>query len=106
MTLTEQLAAVHRYAEYLEGLGGHAFPQRDKTAVVLRTVALAVLNAAQDWPALGHTAHGVLRQAPSGQQVLYSTNSISERLELVEVGSRPAIAPSHCRGGQAGILQQ
>ena len=44
MTLTEQLAAVHRYAEYLEGLGGHAFPQRDKRAVALRTAARAVLD--------------------------------------------------------------
>jgi hypothetical protein len=84
MTLTEQLAAVYRYAEYLEGLGGHTFPERDKMAVALRTVALVVLGAAQDWPVIEHTEHGVLLQAPSGQQVLYSTNSISERLQLVE----------------------
>jgi hypothetical protein len=46
MTLTEQLAAVHRYAEYLEGLGGHVLPQQDKKAVALRTAARTVLEAA------------------------------------------------------------
>jgi hypothetical protein len=84
MTLTEQLAAVHRYAEYLDGLEGHAFPQRDKVAVALRTTALAVLEAVQGWSTIGKTARGLLLQAPTGQQVLYSTNRISERLELVE----------------------
>jgi hypothetical protein len=84
MTLTEQLAAVHQYAEYLEGLGGHAFPQRDKRGVALRTAARAVLEAVQGWPALGTTARGLLLQAPTGQQVLYRTNRISERLELIE----------------------
>jgi hypothetical protein len=84
MTLAEQLAAVHRYAEYLDGLGGRAFPQRDKIAVALRTAALAALATVQSWPEIGKTARGVLLQAPTGQQVLYSTNRISERLELVE----------------------
>ena len=55
MTLTEQLAAVHRYAEYLEGLGGQAFPERDKKAVALRTAARAVLEAVWGWPAIGKT---------------------------------------------------
>jgi hypothetical protein len=84
MTLTEQLAAVYRYAEYLDGLGGRMFPQRDKRAVALRTAALAALNTVQVWPEIGKTAHGVLLRAPTGQRVLYSTNRISERLELVE----------------------
>jgi hypothetical protein len=84
MTLTEQLAAVHRYAEYLDGLGGGVFPQRDKMAVALRTAALAALAAVQNWPEIGKTARGVLLQAPTGQRVLYSTNRISERLDLVE----------------------
>ena len=84
MTLNEQLAAVHRYAEYLDGLGGRAFPQRDKRAVALRTAARAALDAVQDWSEIGRTVRGVLFQAPTGQRVLYSTNRISERLELVE----------------------
>jgi hypothetical protein len=84
MTLTEQLAAVYRYAEYLEGLAGHTFPQRDKKAMDLRRTALRILAAAQTWPEIGRTGHGVLRQAPNGQEVLYRTNSISERLDLVE----------------------
>ena len=89
MPLTEQLAAVHQYAEYLEGLGEHVFPQRDKRAVALRTAARAVLEAVQGWPALGTTARGLVLQAPTGQQVLYSTNRISERLELVEAPQDP-----------------
>jgi hypothetical protein len=84
MNLAEQLAAVHRYAEYLDGLGGRAFPQGDKIAVALREAALAALDTVQHWPEIGKTARGVLLQAPTGQQVLYSTNRISERLELVE----------------------
>jgi hypothetical protein len=89
MTLTKQLAAVHQYAEYLEGLGGHVFPELDKRAVALQTAARAVLEAVQGWPAIGKTARGMLLEAPTGQQVLYSTNRISERLELVEAPHAP-----------------
>lgn len=90
MILIEQLATVQRYAEYLEGLGEHAFPQRDKTAQALRREALQVLQVASAWPVIGHTGQGVLRQAPTGQQVLHRTTRVSERLELLEGARRAA----------------
>ena len=98
MTLIEQLAAVQRYAEYLEGLGGHAFPQRDKTAKALRREALQVLQVAGAWPVIGHTGQGVLRQAPTGQQVLHRTTRVSERLELLEGARRAARRVSDHQG--------
>jgi hypothetical protein len=106
MTLAEQLAAVHRYAEYLDGLGGRAFPQRDKIAVALRAAALAALDTVQNWPEIGKTARGVLLQAPTGQQVLYSTNRISERLELVENPIEENTTPSLLQGEASGANQQ
>lgn len=90
MTVTAPLAAVHQYTEYLEGLGGYACPQREKRAVARRPAARAVLEAAQGWPALGTTARGTVLQALTGQQVLYRTNRISERFELVEAHRLPA----------------
>jgi hypothetical protein len=98
MTLIEQLAAVQRYAEYLEGLGGHAFPQRDKMAQALRREALQVLHVAGAWPVIRHTGQGVLRQAPTGQQVLHRTTRVSERLELLEGARRAARGVSEHEG--------
>lgn len=96
-TMTEQLAAVHAYADYLQGdyvtRDHRQFPTRNRAVVALRQAALAVLEAAQDWPEIARTdAQHLVLQAPDGSHVLYSYEDGAERLTLVANAAAPTPA--------------
>jgi hypothetical protein len=81
--LTDQIAAVHAYADYLAA--GRVPSFRDKAGLALKSAGLAVLEAAQEWPEIEKRdgQHSVL-QAPDGSRVLYTYEYGVERLTLID----------------------
>jgi hypothetical protein len=86
--LMEQIAAVNAYADYLQGeyitRDRQQFPTRNKMVVALRNTALAILEAAQDWPILEkRDGQHLVLEAPDGTHVLYVYEKNTERLAML-----------------------
>lgn len=98
-TLTKQLAAVNAYADYLQGdyitRDHRQFPTRNRAVVALKNAALAVLEAAQDWPEIRRQdATHLILLAPDGSHVRYTYEDGAERLTLIEAGTEGDQAPA------------